>query len=174
LERGESFPHEEKTYRTIHDAREWILFQGFATTDKAGMPAKPSKGVTVRPPGYDVEDRMMVRLSDVATKAKAHGLAWVENGGVKINAPKAVPRSVAQDDAILKIIADMGLDPLKLPPFRRGAYGESSKKLICAEALKNNRLFSINSFKHSWERLTKQGKIIHPEASKTPHKRGNG
>ncbi len=174
LERGELFPLEEKTYRRIHDAREWIIAQGFAMTDKEGMPTKLSKGVAVgeipkEGAAYefaDIEDRMMIRLSEVAVKAKAQGLAWVENGGIQINTPKAVQKGATQENAILQIIADNGLDPLNLPPFRRGANGKSSKKLIRTEALKNKSLFTTKSFEHAWERLAGEGKIIHPEALK--------
>ena len=164
LERGEAFGMDEKSYRAIHDVRQWLLAQGFASTDSVGMPATPPKGVPVS--GMDVEDRMMLRLSDVRSKAKAQGLAWPENQGVQINAPKPAARAPVQDEAILRIIAELGYDPLNLPPFRRGAHGESVKTQIRAEALKNRSLFSEDSFQKAWERLSRDKMIFHPEAPK--------
>ena len=76
FEQGEDFGGNEKSYRRIYDAHQWILAQGFALSDSAGMPAGPIKGVTVKPPGYDVEDRMMVRVADVRAKAKEQGRPW--------------------------------------------------------------------------------------------------
>ena len=76
FEQGEDFGGNEKSYRRVYDAHQWILAQGFALSDSTGMPAGPIKGVTVKPPGYDVEDRMMVRVADVRAKAKEQGRPW--------------------------------------------------------------------------------------------------
>ena len=170
LERGESLPHEEKTYRTIHDAREWIIAQGFATADTTDMPAKLSKGVTVCPPDYDIEDRMMVRLSDVANKAKSQRLAWPENQGVQVKATKKpIQRQPLQEELILELICDMGHDPMNLPPYKVGIHGESIKIKIRSEALKNKTVFtSASVFESAWTRLSTQGRIKHPSAPK-PH-----
>lgn len=165
LERGEAFGMDEKSYRAIHDVRKWLLAQGFASTDSVGMPATPPKGVPVSGTG-DIEDRMMMRLSDVRSKAKTQGLAWPENQGVQINAPKAVPRAPTQEEAILRIISELGYDPMSLPPFRRGAHGKSVKQQIRAEALKSRSTFSEKSFEKAWERLSKDKRIFHPEAPK--------
>lgn len=165
LERGEPFGMDEKSYRAIHDVRQWILAQGFASTDSVGMPVTPPKGVSVSGTG-DIENRMLVRLSDVRSKAKAQGLALPENQGVQIKAPKAIPRAPVQDEAILQIISELGYDPLNLPPFRRGDRFESVKQQIRTEALKNRTLFSENSFKKAWERLSNDKRILHPEAPK--------
>jgi len=73
--------------------------------------------------------------------------------------PKAVPKSVAQDTALLQVIGHLGHEPMSLPKNAKGRPGVKAE--IKRVALKQNGLFTASSFKHAWERLSKSGDILY-------------
>ncbi len=72
---------------------------------------------------------------------------------------KAVPKSVAQDTALLQVIGHLGHEPMSLPKNTKGRPGVKAE--IKRVALKQNGLFTASSFKHAWERLSKSGDILY-------------
>ncbi len=69
-----------------------------------------------------------------------------------------IQRSAAQDAVILKVIKDMGLDPLLLP---RNEAGKPGVKAKVRETVGKNTLFTGSTvFEKAWERLTANHDIV--------------
>lgn len=69
-----------------------------------------------------------------------------------------IQRRAAQDAVILKVIKNMGLDPLRLP---RNEAGKPGVKAKVRETVEKNMLFTGSTvFKRAWERLTANRDIV--------------
>lgn len=69
----------------------------------------------------------------------------------------------SQENAILSIIKDLGLDPVNLPRKPENSP-YSSRLTIRAHAMQNYDLFPTKAvFHQSWYRLTKQGEIVYKD-----------
>ena len=71
---------------------------------------------------------------------------------------KPIPKQVQQQEAILKIIHDLGFDALNLPKLQSGK--PSLKADVRRIATQNKKLFGSNRvFDKAWERCREQGEI---------------
>lgn len=126
LERDEPFGMDEKSYRAIYDLRDWVLKQSFQSFDVNGAPAASIKGVTTCKP-EDIEDRMMVRLSDVKANAEAQELHWPDLESVAATSILQAPRPPAETGISLPYLrldewplsAPRGIEPLSVEQLKR-------------------------------------------------------
>ena len=68
-----------------------------------------------------------------------------------------VQKQRTQENRILQLLTAQGYDPLKLAPRAPGKPGPKAE--IKTLALKENKLFSKNSFDKAWERLRNDGAV---------------
>ena len=82
----------------------------------------------------------------------------------EVKSSKHYSRFQIQSSEILRIIADMGLNPLSLEKKKRGSL--TVKSTIKKDALKNTKIFTDSSFEHTWQKLLDYGDI---KWVSTPH-----
>lgn len=109
-------------------------------------------------PGVDGKWKARLRADDLLIPFAA--IKRHENGEqpAEEQPPRHVSKSEAQDSAVLTAIADLGHDPLSLPPFKSG---KPWVKVEVWEALKQKTdLFvSRKTFDTAWDRLRGNGEI---------------
>jgi hypothetical protein len=72
---------------------------------------------------------------------------------------KAVPKHAAQESALLQLIGQIGHEPKSLPRNAKGKPGVKAD--VKREALKHTAIFTVSTFEHAWERLSKNGDILY-------------
>jgi hypothetical protein len=83
---------------------------------------------------------------------------------IAVKSNKHYSRYQIQSSEILRIIAEMGLNPLSLEKKKRGSL--TVKSTIKENALKNTKIFTDSSFEHTWQKLLDYGDI---KWVSTPH-----
>jgi len=85
MQDGKLLGHDERRFRPLRDRHDWILKLGLQTTDASGAPTTPRKGGPVLGLDDDIEDRMLVRVSEVRDAALVGHLPWPTVGAFAQN-----------------------------------------------------------------------------------------
>jgi hypothetical protein len=97
---------------------------------------------------------------EVQSKRGDYTDALAGDTGTQIPSASASPRSrqACQDDAILTVLKDLGINPLALP---RAKFGKPGVKAEVRAALGNRGMWSGSTiFDKAWERLRREGGIV--------------
>ena len=89
--------HDEKRYRKIADALDWIKVLNLPTSTADGLPSKVRGGVPVFGLDKDVRDRFMVRVAVVRDAAIAERMPWPDLTATE-TAPTIEPNALDNSD----------------------------------------------------------------------------
>jgi hypothetical protein len=110
-------------------------------------------------PGADGRWKARLRVDDLLIPFSAIKIHENNDRPTDAPAPKHVPRSEAQDSAVLAAIAELGHDPLSLPPFKSGKPWVKAKVWETLK-LRPDLFVSKKTFDTAWERLRSNGDIV--------------
>jgi hypothetical protein len=116
--------------------------------DKNGFPQGSDSLTLPFPP-----DTVFVTQDEAVAWMKAEGpFSW----GLK----QYTPKQQQQEDAILRIVSELGFNPKAFPKYKSG-HQNSDKSGIKIKALKSRDLFTSEGvFNKAWERLRANGEIV--------------
>jgi hypothetical protein len=109
-------------------------------------------------PGADGRWKARLRVDDLLIPFSAIKLHEDNDRPADAPAPRHVSRSEAQDSAVLAAIAELGHNPLSLPPFKSGKPWVKAKVWETLK-LRADLFVSKKTFDTAWERLRSNGEI---------------